>query len=601
MEAGELPIFKYEHEILNSVKDYDFSFIVGLPGSGKSTQVPKFLLPLGIDPQVRIAMTQPKKLAVYNIYSTLSQNLGENLIGFQTGEKAKIPNSMKIKVMSDGIFLREMQSDLSLFSYDYVIIDEIQLRKRNSDIISIILTNIVKYRKSINRPLKVIFLSSTTDIIPIFSSFLDSNSFGVVEVEGRCFKIKNHFCKIDSFDYFSKCAKYIKKIHLGLPQGNILVFVSGKDEIEKITGLMKDENLKNLRLISLYSKIGFQSFKTALGSGESGERICWVSTNVAETSLTLPRIKYVIDCGKVKKKIYEPNSCSFSYDIFWESKESAKQRAGRAGRTEPGHCYYLFSAESYFKNLPEFDKPEISQIPLEETILLLKSFGVPDYQFLLKKLWAFEDLNFYNSLKNLHNLSLLTSKGELSDLGMYCSILPLSFNSNFFIACFINEADEFIYCAILFSFFLEKYPDLLNLSSSKNRFKSDILSILDHIFTNFDLYFSGSILEEFLLILKKCNKILKSNLNISKIFPFTSKILLGKFSKCILFGFRNNLAVKVQGTGTYETIKNGNTIVCRINKYSSFSKNPPPFLIYLNMTMRNSNYFIDYITTLEIE
>ena len=601
MESEDLPICKYESEIFNCVRENDYSFIVGLPGSGKSTQIPKFLLSYDLEKQIKIAMTQPKKLAVYNIYSNLVRELGDDAIGFQTGDKLKTSSSMKIKIMSDGIFLKEMQNDLSLLSYDYVLIDEAQLRKKNSDIISLLMINIVNYRKSINKPLKIVFLSSTTDIINIFKLFIDSRSIGIVNVEGRRFITKNHFCKIDPSDYHSKSAKFIKNIHLKLPRGNILTFVPGINDIDKIIVLIENARLNNLRLIPLHSKISYHSFKSSLLFDGTGERICYISTNVAETSLTLPAIKYVIDCGKVKKKMYEASSGSFSYEVTWESKESAKQRAGRTGRTEPGHCYYLFTSETYFKNLPEFDDPEISQTPLEESILLLKSFGLSNYQYLLRKLWHFEDLHFSHSLKNLRLLSLLTPKDELTDTGLYCSALPLSFQSNFFIACFVHEVEELIYCAVLFSFCLEKFPELWDPSCFKRSFKSDVLSILYCIFSNFDSYFSCPLLEELSLVLKKCNRVLSTNMTICKTFPLTSKSLLDKFCMCIILRFRKNLAAKVKGTEYYETSKNGNTIVCKISKHSSFSKSPPSHLIYLSMGKKGENYFIEYLTLLEID
>jgi ATP-dependent RNA helicase DHX37/DHR1 len=425
----ELPVFLHEREILESVENNLVTIICGETGSGKSTQVPQFLYEYGYTSTTRrgmIGITQPRRVAATSLSKRISEELNFNLgeeVGYQIRyDKKFISQNTVIKLMTDGILLKEIELDHLLEKYSVVIIDEAHERSINTDILISLLSrivrlrlrNVIKERKEVSDPklhshfpLRLVIMSATLRVDDFMKNkkLFPNTIPRLLKVESRQHSVDIHFNKVTKEDYEEETFKKICKIHRNLPSGGILVFLTGRKEIEymvervkmefkhaKIPNLIQikeekcktmqedsdedmEENITPVQVLPLYSMLSPEQQLKVFKPPKEGHRLIVISTNIAETSITIPNIRYVIDSGREKQKIYEPHLRLSKFQISWVSKASADQRAGRAGRTGPGHCYRLFSS-TVFHKMSDFSTPEILRTPLSQTILQLKSIGI---------------------------------------------------------------------------------------------------------------------------------------------------------------------------------------------------------------------------------
>uniref|UniRef100_A0A0E0FU33 RNA helicase n=2 Tax=Oryza nivara TaxID=4536 RepID=A0A0E0FU33_ORYNI len=601
----DLPIIMMEQEIMEAIYENSVVILCGETGCGKTTQVPQFLYEAGFGTSNRsdrkgiIGITQPRRVAVLATARRVSYELGLKLgkeVGFQVRHDKMVGSKCSIKFMTDGILLREVQSDFLLKRYSVIILDEAHERSLNTDILIGMLSRIIKIRKSLYieqqekircglsinpedkiSQLKVVLMSATLQLKDFISN---RRLFDVIppaiKVPVRQFPVTVHFSKSTHDDYLGQAYKKVMSIHKKLPQGGILVFVTGQREVdylckklqraskqqtdkktEKVEGdengssqevvereiseaydIDRDESEHQDDMFSQYDedesnagpsvdssdiemepemdtdsedddsvvyetteedgpvlaflkgaegssglKASFKAISRVSGEPEStdvpsnatileesshvpctskcteprsvshgklrvlplyamlpasqqlrvfqdipdGERLVVVATNVAETSLTIPGIKYVVDTGKQKVKKYNHATGTASYEIQWISKASASQRSGRAGRTGPGHCYHLYSAAAYGKDelFPEFSEPEIKNIPVDGVVLMLKFMNInkvenfpfptpPDKESLVE------------AERCLKVLEALDSKGEPTSMGKAMAQYPMS-------------------------------------------------------------------------------------------------------------------------------------------------------------------------------
>ncbi|KAL9688390.1 hypothetical protein QQ045_032811 [Rhodiola kirilowii] len=597
----DLPIVMMEQEIMEAINYNPTVIICGETGCGKTTQVPQFLYEAGFGSSKSvlrkgiIGVTQPRRVAVLATARRVAFELGVRLgkeVGFQVRHDKMIGESSSIKFMTDGILLREVQNDFLLRRYSVIILDEAHERSLNTDILIGMLSRVIGIRqklfenqqsmvksgklgpKNLIPPLKLVLMSATMRVEDFVSGRrLFPEPPPVIEVPTRQFPVTVHFSKrTEIVDYVGQAFKKVMSIHKRLPQGGILVFLTGQREVEYLcTKLRKaskdlisrnskgkleddssavceksdiegvdmadiddaygnnhqvdrfdsydedfgdrdeyesnssdsgtesdlefdedveelgdktmdgllgcDDSLASLKaafqalsgktdngkesgmtdvvlpsdsslnqtpsktgkkseretdasigalcVLPLYAMLPAAAQLSVFGNVKDGERLVVVATNVAETSLTIPGIKYVVDSGRAKVKNCNPSNGIESYEVQWISKASAAQRAGRAGRTGPGHAYRLYSSAVFNNIFPDFATAEISKVPVDGVILLLKSMNIdkvanfpfptpPDVQAMIE------------AERCLKVLEALDYEGKLTGLGRAMSHYPMS-------------------------------------------------------------------------------------------------------------------------------------------------------------------------------
>ncbi|KAH8825397.1 P-loop containing nucleoside triphosphate hydrolase protein [Flagelloscypha sp. PMI_526] len=502
----QLPILAMEQEIVECVLLNRVVVIQGETGSGKTTQVPQMLYEAGFgfdgseNPGL-IGITQPRRVAAVAMANRVAEEMAlpinsadtktqpRKLVGYQIRYASTIHPLTRIKFMTDGVLLREVMGDFMLHKYSVIVIDEAHERSLNSDLLVGVLSRIVDLRdkgwkEGKCKPLRIIIMSASS-LSSIFSgSSTTSPTPGptlftpeppLITVSGRTHPVSVHFSKRTKSDYVQEVVKKVSKIHTRLPQGGILVFLTGMEEIlgvmrllenrftfdgkmrhEKVkevgrpsaakldveiedieltstvrmsevnienteefdevedpealdteeeeeedereeeerqldnelglptplaltmTSFQREDKIAPLYVLPLHSLLSQEEQSKVFLPVPEGYRLCVLATNVAETSLTIPGIRYVVDSGRAKERHFDPQTGLTTYPINFISKSSALQRSGRAGRTGPGHCYRLYSSALFENHFDKDRKAEIKTTPLEAVLLLMKALGIPN-------------------------------------------------------------------------------------------------------------------------------------------------------------------------------------------------------------------------------
>nr|CAG8440501.1 12065_t:CDS:10 [Entrophospora candida] len=451
----ELPICGEEQIIMETISQNSVVIICGETGSGKTTQIPQFLYEAGYgnknsDNPGIIGITQPRRVAAISMSKRVAYEL--SLSDQEVSYQVVSPKTV-IKFMTDGVLLRELTNDFLLTKYSVIIIDEAHERTLNTDILIGVVSRVLNLRRELNqddknkiKPLKIIIMSATLRI----SDFTENKTLfkippPIINVNTRQYPVSIHFNKrTPHINHISEAFKKVCKIHTRLPHGGILVFLTGQNEISVLCKKLRKKYPNTLRyqkseifsenqqqpnplhILPLYSLLSSKAQLRVFEPPPEGTRLCVVATNVAETSLTIPGIKYVVDCGKVKQRKYDAITGVQSFTIDWTSKASADQRAGRAGRTGPGHCYRLYSSAVYNDQFQEFTPAEIHRMPIEGVVLQMKSMNLdnivnfpfptpPNRDQLLKA---------ENLLKHMNALD--DNTGQITELGRVMATFPIA-------------------------------------------------------------------------------------------------------------------------------------------------------------------------------
>uniref|UniRef100_A0A665X7M8 RNA helicase n=1 Tax=Echeneis naucrates TaxID=173247 RepID=A0A665X7M8_ECHNA len=392
----KLPVLAEEQVIMEAVRENPCVVICGETGSGKTTQVPQFLYEAGYASGI-IGITEPRRVAAVSMSHRVAKemNLSTRVVSYQIRYEGNVTDDTKIKFMTDGVLLKEIQKDFLLQRYSVIIIDEAHERSVYTDILIGLLSRIVPLRNKKGIPMKLLVMSATLRV----EDFTDNQKLfrtppPVIKVDARQFPVTVHFNKRTPLeDFTGEAFQKTCKIHRMLPPGGILVFLTGQAEVHSLCRrlrkafpfrkgkLLQIRNSFNadpsipLYVLPLYSLLAPEQQAKVFRPPPPGTRLCVVATNVAETSLTIPGIKYVVDCGRVKKRFYDRVTGVSSFKITWTSQASANQRAGRAGRTEPGHCYRLYSS-AVFGDFSLFSEAEITRRPVEDLVLQMKDLNI---------------------------------------------------------------------------------------------------------------------------------------------------------------------------------------------------------------------------------
>lgn len=458
----KLPILGEEQVIMETINDNAIVILAGETGSGKTTQVPQFLYEAGYAERKQIVITEPRRVAAISMSKRVAHemNLSTDIVSYLIRFEGNVTDRTKLKFVTDGVLLKEIESDFVLSKYSVVILDEAHERSVYTDILVGLLSRIVQLRRKRADPLKLIIMSATLRIEDFTkNTVLFKVPPPVISVETRQFPVTIHFNKRTNDDYVKEAFSKAIKIHDKLPEGGILIFVTGQHEVNHLIRKLRktfpykgrttsggqlqymateevaefdlkkairmSRNAKKaLRVQAALPNIDLNSYKlpsddtdadlldtlasdvsddedtsTPIGgqpmwvlplysllpsdkqqkvfeAPPPGTRLCVVTTNVAETSLTIPNIKYVIDTGRQKTRLYDKITGVSAFVVTYTSKAAANQRAGRAGRTAPGHCYRLYSSAVYNDEFVDFAQPDIQKKPVEDLMLQMKCMGI---------------------------------------------------------------------------------------------------------------------------------------------------------------------------------------------------------------------------------
>ncbi|KAL6558600.1 Pre-mRNA-splicing factor ATP-dependent RNA helicase DEAH1 [Orobanche minor] len=457
-ERKTLPVYPYRDELLKAIEDHQVLVIVGETGSGKTTQIPQYLHEAGYtakgklklflrggeldiilafelilldemdDLIVSIGCTQPRRVAAMSVAARVSQEMGVKL-GHEVGYSIRFEDCTSektvLKYMTDGMLLREFLGEPDLASYSVVMVDEAHERTLSTDILFGLVKDIARFRPD----LKLLISSATLDAEK-FSDYFDSAP--IFKIPGRRFPVEIHYTKAPEADYMDAAIVTALQIHVTQPpgDGDILVFLTGQEEIETAEEILKHRTrglgtrIAELIICPIYANLPTELQAKIFEPTPEGARKVILATNIAETSLTIDGIKYVIDPGFSKMKSYNPRTGMESLLVTPISKASANQRAGRSGRTGPGKCFRLFTAFNYYHDLDDNTVPEIQRTNLANVVLTLKSLGIND-------LLNFDFMDpppseaLLKALELLYALSALNKHGELTKVGRRMAEFPL--------------------------------------------------------------------------------------------------------------------------------------------------------------------------------
>ncbi|KAI9188796.1 DEAH-box ATP-dependent RNA helicase prp43 [Blastocladiella emersonii ATCC 22665] len=381
----ELPVSNQRAEFLELVQNNQIVVFVGETGSGKTTQIPQYLV-WDLLPHVEgkmIACTQPRRVAAMSVAKRVADEMdvrvGEE-VGYSIRFEDCTSNKTFLKYMTDGMLLREAMADHDLSRYSAIILDEAHERTVQTDILMGLLKELVKRRPD----LKLIVMSATLDAEKFQAYFHDAP---LLTVPGRTFPVEVFYTPQPEPDYLQASIKTTLLIHHTQPPGDVLVFLTGEEEIEeacrKITMendrvRQRDPDVGPLLVVPLYSSLPPNQQQRIFDAAPAGGRKIVVSTNIAETSLTIDGVVYVVDPGFAKQNVYNPRVRLESLLVTPISQAAARQRAGRAGRTQPGKCFRLYTEESFNTALQANTYPEMLRTNLGNIVLQLLNVGVRD-------------------------------------------------------------------------------------------------------------------------------------------------------------------------------------------------------------------------------
>lgn len=509
-----LPIFSAKRRLVEEIRKNDTLIIVGETGSGKTTQLPQYLCNEGFHHDGVIGVTQPRRVAAITVAKRVSEECGVELgkkVGYAIRFEDVTSSETKIKYMTDGLLLREALLDPYLSKYSVIVVDEAHERTVQTDVLLGLLKNIQKERSrsaGVNNgnntledsmevdnkddsqakiflkqsngkkcsPLKLIIMSASLDA-RVFSEFFSGAK--AVHVQGRQFPVEVFYTHQPETDYIDATLITIFQIHLEEDPGDILVFLTGQEEIESVERLIREclqrlpEADRTLLAFPIFSSLPSEKQMKVFMPVPSGFRKVILATNIAETSVTIPGIKYVIDPGLVKARAYQARTGIESLAIVKTSKAQAVQRSGRAGREGPGKSYRLYP-EYEFEKLDNSTIPEIKRCNLSNVILQLKARGINDimkFQFIEKP----ERIAIIKSLESLYLLGALTDEGTLSDpLGQQMVRLPLDplYSKALVLASQFNCLEEMLISVAMLSVESIFYAPREKLEESRKALKS---------------------------------------------------------------------------------------------------------------------------------
>ncbi|KAL1958107.1 hypothetical protein VTO42DRAFT_5147 [Malbranchea cinnamomea] len=421
-----LPIYQFRDELLQAVADHQILIIVGETGSGKTTQIPQYLHEAGYTKGgMKIGCTQPRRVAAMSVAARVAEEMGVKLgneVGYAIRFEDQTSDKTVLKYMTDGMLLRELLTEPDLASYSALMIDEAHERTVPTDIACGLLKDIAKARPD----LKLLISSATIDAQKFQKYFDDAPIFNI---PGRRYPVDIHYTSQPEANYLAAAITTVFQIHITQGPGDILVFLTGQEEIEAAEQNLQETARKlggkipEMIIAPIYANLPSELQTKIFEPTPPGARKVVLATNIAETSLTIDGIVYVIDPGFVKENVFNPRTGMESLVVTPCSRASAGQRAGRAGRVGPGKCFRLYTKWAFYNELEENTTPEIQRTNLSSVVLMLKSLGIDD-------LLNFDFMDppppetLIRALEQLYALGALNDRGELTKMGRQMAEFP---------------------------------------------------------------------------------------------------------------------------------------------------------------------------------
>ncbi|GFE54281.1 DEAD-box family helicase [Babesia ovis] len=425
-ERCRLPIYSYRHELLSAVRNHPILVVVGETGSGKTTQIPQYLYEVGYGKAGKIGCTQPRRVAAMSVATRVAQEVNCKLgqeVGYTIRFEDCTSSNTVVKYMTDGMLLREMMTEPDLASYSVMMIDEAHERTVHTDVIFGLVKDLCRYRNDFR-----LIVASATLEAEKFALYFDHAP--IFRIPGRRYPVQIYYTKAPEANFLDASVITVLQIHVTQPLGDILVFLPGQQEIEEVQEELQNrlrnrgKDMRELIVLPVYATLPSDMQAKIFEPTPPNARKAILATNIAETSITLNEIVYVIDCGFCKMNSYSPKTGMESLVTVPCSKASANQRTGRAGRVRPGHCFRLYTKFSYEKEMDDVNDPEIQRTNLAHVVLSLKALGIDDLiNFDFMDPPAPETL--IKALELIYALGALNDKGELTRTGRRMAELPM--------------------------------------------------------------------------------------------------------------------------------------------------------------------------------
>jgi ATP-dependent RNA helicase DHX8/PRP22 len=425
-QRESLPVYKFRKQLLEAVEQNQLLIVVGDTGSGKTTQLTQYLAEAGYANDGMIGCTQPRRVAAMSVAKRVSEEVGCELgqeVGYTIRFEDMTSPQTRIKYMTDGMLQREILVDPDLKRYTVIMLDEAHERTISTDVLFGLLKKTLKRRPD----LKVIVTSATLDADKFSEYFLQCPIFSI---PGRTYPVEIMYSREPEEDYLDAALVTVMQIHLTEPPGDILLFLTGQEEIDTSCEILYERmkalgpSVPELIILPVYSALPSEQQSRIFDPAPPGSRKVVIATNIAETSITIDGIYYVIDPGFVKQNAYDPKLGMDSLVVTPISQAQARQRSGRAGRTGPGKCFRLYTEAAYESEMLPTSIPEIQRQNLSHTILMLKAMGIND-------LLHFDFMDppptntMLTALEELYALSALDDEGLLTRLGRKMADFPM--------------------------------------------------------------------------------------------------------------------------------------------------------------------------------
>ncbi|XP_037319652.2 ATP-dependent RNA helicase DHX8-like [Pungitius pungitius] len=425
-QRESLPIYKLKEQLVQAVHDNQILIVVGETGSGKTTQITQYLAEAGYTTRGKIGCTQPRRVAAMSVAKRVAEEYGCCLgqeVGYTIRFEDCTSTETVIKYMTHGMLQRECLLDADMSLYSIIMLDEAHERTIHTDVLFGLLKKTIRKRKD----MKLIVSSATLDAVKFSQYFFEAPIF---TIPGRTFPVEVLYCREPETDYLDASLITVMQIHLMEPPGDVLVFLTGQEEIDTACEILYDRmkslgpDVPELIILPVYSALPSEMQTRIFDPAPPGSRKVIIATNIAETSLTIDGIYYVVDPGFVKQIVYSSKSGIDQLVVTPISQAQAKQRAGRAGRTGPGKCYRLYTERAYRDEMLTTNVPEIQRTNLASTVLSLKAMGIND-------LLSFDFMDappmetLITAMEQLYTLGALDDEGLLTRLGRRMAEFPL--------------------------------------------------------------------------------------------------------------------------------------------------------------------------------
>ncbi|ODV90598.1 hypothetical protein CANCADRAFT_108233 [Tortispora caseinolytica NRRL Y-17796] len=421
-----LPVYSYRDKFLAALKEHQVLIVLGETGSGKTTQLPQYLYEAGYTADgKKVGCTQPRRVAAMSVAARVAEETGTRLgqkVGYSIRFEDRTSDQTLIKYMTDGVLLREFLNDPELSSYSALMIDEAHERTLNTDILFALVKDVTRYRPD----LKLLIASATLDAAKFSAYFDDAPIF---KIPGRPHHVDIFYASQPEANYLHACVTTVFQIHVSQGPGDILVFLTGEDEIENVGENIRDtaqklgSTIMELIVCPIYAGLPSDQQAKIFEPTPPNARKVVLATNIAETSITIDGIVYVIDSGFAKENVYNPYSGMESLIVNPISRAAANQRAGRAGRVTAGKCFRLYTKWAFYNEMPESTTPEILRANLSSVILNLIALGIRNligFDFLDKPATK----SMEQALELLYALGALNHQGELTKTGRQMAEFP---------------------------------------------------------------------------------------------------------------------------------------------------------------------------------